>query len=162
MCAICACNLTSDIWLLAQCSKFRNLWHPLGNEIKGFLLQSIFLVNTSFLYLNGHHLNTKIKNTHVYSPHTVLKKKIWNCKYKVQFIQLDVVLKVLGTYPNAFSQGWLPKYQLPKWQLPKKCNFPSGNFPKFRLRPLRRSRMQWGPSVVARADFKSCRLGSCH
>ena len=29
------------------------------------------------------------------------------------------------------------------------CNSPSGNFPKVRLCPLRRRRLQWGPSTAA-------------
>jgi len=51
---------------------------------------------------------------------------------------------VLGTFPKAFSQGQLPKWQFPKWQLPKCAisqaatsqmyifpnnNFLSGDFP---------------------------------
>ena len=42
-----------------------------------------------------------------------------------------------------------------------KCNFPSGNFPKVRLGPLRRRRLEWGPSAAARTDFGSCRLVNC-
>ena len=30
-----------------------------------------------------------------------------------------LVFKVFGTFPKAFSQGRLTKYQFPKWQLPK-------------------------------------------
>ena len=50
-------------------------------------------------------------------------------------------------------------------------NFPSGNFPKVRLGPLRRRRLQWGPSVAARmargliaaarTDMGSYRFGNC-
>ena len=60
------------------------------------------------------------------------------------------------------------------------CNFPSGNFPKVRLGPLRRCRLQWGPraaarmckgpktmdrtgwgpSAAARTDLPSCSLGN--
>ena len=47
-----------------------------------------------------------------------------------------------GTLPKAFSQGRLTKYPFPKRQLPKRA-IPSGNFPKVRLGPLRRRRLQW-------------------
>ena len=48
------------------------------------------------------------------------------------------------------------------------CNFPSGNFPKVRLGPLRRRGLQWegqsaaakGPSAAVRIDLASCRLGN--
>jgi len=31
----------------------------------------------------------------------------------------SIYFLVLGTFPKAFSQGRLPKWQFPKWQLPK-------------------------------------------
>ena len=37
------------------------------------------------------------------------------------------------------------------------CNFPSGNFPKVRLGPLRRRNE--GPSIAARTDLGSCTVG---
>ena len=74
----------------------------------------------------------------------------------------------LGILPKAFSQGWLPKSQKATCEM---FNFPSVNFPKVRLDPLRIRRLQWGrglrleqawePSVVVRTDLGSCRLGNC-
>ena len=46
---------------------------------------------------------------------------------------------VLVTFPKAFPKGDFPI-----------SNFPSGNFPKVRLGPLKRRRLQCGPSSVAR------------
>ena len=39
---------------------------------------------------------------------------------------VDVSFKIISTFPKAFSQGQLPKYQFPKWQLPKCQN---GKYP---------------------------------
>ena len=50
---------------------------------------------------------------------------------------------VLGTFPKAFFHGDFPSGNFPI------VEFPSGNFPKVRLGPLRRCRLQWGPSVMA-------------
>jgi len=47
---------------------------------------------------------------------------------------------MLGTFPKDFSQ--VATFQM--------FNFPSGNFPKVRLGPLRRRRLQWGPIAAAR------------
>jgi len=39
------------------------------------------------------------------------------------------------------------------------CNFPSGKFPKVRLGPLRRCRLQWGPSATTRMGLRAERCG---
>ena len=56
---------------------------------------------------------------------------------------ISVISRVLGTFPQAFLLGQLPKLQLPKCAISQMCNFPRGNFPKVRLGPLRRRRLQW-------------------
>ena len=57
-------------------------------------------------------------------------------------------------FPRATSQ--VTASQLATSQL---CNFPSGNFLKVRLGPLRRCRLQKGPSAVARIGQGAERSG---
>ena len=90
--------------------------------------------------------------------------------------------KVLGAFQDIFSSGSSSR-EFSQVATSQMCNFPSGNFPKVRLGPLRRRRLQWGPSVAAcmgqgaerrgqnrveadcccaaRTDLGSCRLGNC-
>ena len=35
----------------------------------------------------------------------------------------------------------------------QRCNFPSGNFPKVSIGPVRRLRLQWGPNATTRIDI---------
>ena len=51
-------------------------------------------------------------------------------------------------FPRAISQVTIS--QVTTFQV---CNFPSGNFPKVRFDPLRRRRLQWGPSAATRIGW---------
>jgi len=58
---------------------------------------------------------------------------------------VDVRYFTKGIFPRANSQVTI--FQVASSQM---CNYPSGNFPKVRLDPLKRCRLQLGPSAAAR------------
>ena len=79
-----------------------------------------------------------------------------NCVVSQVLYSVGVRYFLKGIFPRVTSQVAI--FQVVTSQM---CNFSSGNFPKVRLGPLRRSRLQQGPSAAARTDLGSCRLGNC-
>ena len=77
---------------------------------------------------------------------------------------------MLATFFNPAFQESEGCYVLSQRQFPN-GEFPSYNFPKVRLCPLRSRRLTWGPSpaartgfrpsATARTDLRSCRSGNC-
>ena len=60
--------------------------------------------------------------------------------------------------PRCFPKGVFPR-AIPLMIISQMCNFPSGNFPKVRLGPLRRRALQWEPSAAARMGQGTERCG---
>jgi len=58
------------------------------------------------------------------------------------------VLGHKGIFPRETSQ-----VMIPQMATSQTCNFQNGNFPKVRLGPPRRRRLQWGPRAAARMDL---------
>ena len=72
------------------------------------------------------------------------------CELSPKFINISFYFKkMFGTFPKAFSLK----------ATSQECNFPSGNFPKVMLGPLRRRRLHRGPSVVAKMGKGAVRHG---
>ena len=71
-----------------------------------------------------------------------LQVVILNDLFGIKLIFYDLSWMVLGTFTRTTSQM---------------CNFPSGNFPKVRLGPLRSRRLQLGPSDAARGPSTTAR-----
>ena len=74
------------------------------------------------------------------------------------FWKFQILIYGVRYFPKGISQVTIS--QVATTQM---CNFQSGNFPKVRLGPLRRRRLQWrvGPSAAATINLESCRLGNC-
>ena len=70
---------------------------------------------------------------------------------------------VLCTFPKAFSKGRLPNVLFFQVVISQMCNFPSANFLKVRLGPLRRNLLQKGGGAgdAAMIDLGIFRLGNC-